>query len=61
MHSSLDVIEGFRRIKYCEDNAPIVTADPRDELTVFEKAENFAPGSLLASFLNSIFRKTFFA
>jgi hypothetical protein len=57
MHSSLDVIKGFRCIKDCEDNSPIVTADPRDELTVFGKIENFAPGSLLASSFSSIFQK----
>jgi hypothetical protein len=42
-------------MKDCEDNSPIVTADPRDELTVFGKTENPAPGSLLASFFSSIF------
>jgi hypothetical protein len=49
MHSLLDVIKGFRRVKDCKDNPPIVPADPRDELTVFGKIENFAPGSLSAN------------
>jgi hypothetical protein len=77
VHSLLDVIKGVYCIKYCEDNPPIATTDPRDELTVFGKTENFAPGSLsvntsgaisllakfslLASFFNSVFQKTYFA
>jgi hypothetical protein len=36
------------RPKLCRQ-PPIATADPRDELTVFEKTENFAPGSLSAN------------
>jgi hypothetical protein len=56
---------------------PIATADPIDELTVFGKTGNFAPGSLssnasgaisllakfslLASFFSLIFQKTYFA
>jgi hypothetical protein len=62
MHSSLDVIKDFHHIKdYCEDISPIVTADHRNELIGFVKTESFIPGSLLVSFSNSIFRKTFFA
>jgi hypothetical protein len=38
MHSLLDVKKkGFHCFKDCEDNSPIITANPRDELTVFEK------------------------
>jgi hypothetical protein len=48
VHSLLDVIKSTYCVKDCEDNPPIVTADPRDELTVFGKTENFAPGSLSA-------------
>jgi hypothetical protein len=51
MHSSLDVIKGFRRLKDCKDNSTIVSADHRDELTVFRETENFAPGSLSANAL----------
>jgi hypothetical protein len=44
MHSSLDVIKDFRHIKdYCEDNSPIVTVDPRDELTVFLEKQKISP------------------
>jgi hypothetical protein len=44
MHSLLDVIKVFHCTKdYYEDNSPIVTADPRDELMVFGKTENFRP------------------
>jgi hypothetical protein len=52
MHSLLDVIKGFRRIKdYCEENSPIVTTDPRDELTVFGKTEKFRPRFAIGEFL----------
>jgi hypothetical protein len=37
MHSLLDVIKGFHCFKDCEDNSPIITANPRDELKVFRK------------------------
>ena len=37
MHSLLDVIKGFHCFRDCEDNSPIITANPRDELTVFGK------------------------
>jgi hypothetical protein len=73
VHSILDVIKSAYCVKDCEDNPPIVITDPRDELTVFEKTENFAPGSLsakssgvisllakislLASFFSSVFSK----
>jgi hypothetical protein len=39
MHSLLGVIKGVYCIKDCENNPPIATTDPRDELTVFEKTE----------------------
>jgi hypothetical protein len=77
VHSILDVIKGFYCVKDCEDNRPIALANLRDELTVFGKTEIFAPGSLSAkpsrvisliakmslmvSFFNSIFQKTYFA
>jgi hypothetical protein len=63
MHSLLDVIEDFRHIKdYCEDISPIVIANHRNELVGFiKKTGSFVPGSLLVSFSNSIFQKTFFA
>jgi hypothetical protein len=51
MHSSLDIKK--KTISHCikdgEDNSPIVTAFPRDELKIF------ALGSLLMSFFSSIF------
>ena len=51
MHSSLDIKKTISHcIKDGEDNSPIVTAFPRDEL------KNFAPGSLLMSFFSSIFQ-----
>ena len=37
MHSLPDVIKGFYCFKDCEDNSPIITANPRDELTVYGK------------------------
>jgi hypothetical protein len=50
MHSSLDIKKNnFSLHKDGEDNSPIVTAFPRDEL------KNFAPGSLLMSFFSSFF------
>jgi hypothetical protein len=68
VHSLLDVIKRCLLQKGCEDNSPIVIADPRDELTVFGKTENFAPGSLsakssevislLASFFILVFQKS---
>jgi hypothetical protein len=62
MHSLLDVIKDFHHIKdYCEDISPIFIADHRNELVGFIKMESFVPGSLLVSFSNSIFQKTFFA
>jgi hypothetical protein len=77
VHPLLDVIKSVYCIKDCEDNPPIATTDPRDELTIFRKTENFAPGSLsvnasgaisllakfllLGSFLSSVFQKTCFA
>jgi hypothetical protein len=48
VHSLLDVIKRCLLQKGCEDNSPIVIADPRDKLTVFGKTENFTPGSLSA-------------
>ena len=48
VHSILDVIKGFHRVKDCEDNPPIATPDPSDELTAFEKTEISPPGWLLA-------------
>jgi hypothetical protein len=48
VHSILDVIESVGYIKDCENNPPIATTNPRDEMTVFGKTENFAPGSLSA-------------
>jgi hypothetical protein len=36
VHSLLNVIKVLLQ-KGCEDNSPIITADTRDELTVFEK------------------------
>jgi hypothetical protein len=59
MHLLLEVMNGFCYIKDCEDNFPIATINPRNELKIF-KNSNFAPGSLLASFFDSIFLKTFF-
>jgi hypothetical protein len=49
VHSLLDVIKGVYYIKDWEDNSPITATDPRDELTVFGKTENFALGSLSAN------------
>jgi hypothetical protein len=37
VHSILDVIKGFYRLKDCEDYPPIATMDPRDELTASEE------------------------
>jgi hypothetical protein len=39
VHLLLDVIKRCLFQKGCEDNSPIVIADPRDELTVFGKTE----------------------
>jgi hypothetical protein len=50
MHSLLDVIKGFCCIKDCEDNSPLATIDPRNELTIFEKLKfrsRFAIGEFL--------------
>jgi hypothetical protein len=54
IHSSLDVIKSFRRIKDCEENSPIVTTGPRDELTVFEKLK-FRPRFAISEILWSNF------
>jgi hypothetical protein len=48
VHSILHVIESVCCIKDCENNPPIAITDPRNEMTVFGKTENFAPGSLSA-------------
>jgi hypothetical protein len=62
MHSLLDVIKVFHPTKdYYEDNSPIVTADPRDELMVFGKTENFRPRFAIGELLKLNFRKTLFA
>jgi hypothetical protein len=62
MHSLLEVIKDFRRIKvYCEDISPIAIANHRNKVVNFIKMESFVPGLLLVSFSNSIFQKTFIA
>jgi hypothetical protein len=48
VHSLLDVIKRCLLQKGCEDNSPIVIADLRDELAIFRKIKNIAPGSLSA-------------
>jgi hypothetical protein len=48
VHSIFDVIKSVCCEKGYENNPAIATTDPRDELTIFEKIENFAPGSLSA-------------
>jgi hypothetical protein len=76
VHSLLDVIKRCLLQKGCEDNSPIVIADLRDELAIFRKIKNIAPGSLsaksfvvsllvkillLVSFFISVFQKIYFA
>jgi len=56
VHSILDVIKSFHRLKFVK-TTPIATMDPSDEPTTFERTDISSLGWLLASLFNLVFQE----